>query len=242
MMGAMALTTASRLAHLERDTAAFGAVLDRAVAQPALLGAPVDACPGWTLTTLAHHLGEVHRWVCDAIREGHGRTRVTDPPIHPEALARWFADGASNLLSQLDADPETPAWTFHQPATIGFWQRRQPQENLVHRWDAEAAVGRPGPVDPELAAEGIDEILDVFVPRRLSRGLLDPFPHAVRLRGTDVDSSWVLGTGSPVAEVAGPAAVLLLRLWKRVGAEHPDLRWSGDRPAGEQVLAMPVSA
>lgn len=228
-------------ARLVAETEAFARVLDQAVLEPSLLSAPVLACPGWDLTALTHHLGEVHRWVCGAVREGHGDTEVTDAPRDPEALAAWFRSGADDLVAALEADPGRPAWTFHPPATVGFWQRRQALENLVHRWDAERAVGGPGPVDPALAAVGVTEILEVFLPRRLGKRWLDPLPHAVTLRGSDTTDAWVVGPGEPIAELTAPAAVLYLRLWKRLGADHPDLVWSGDRPAGEQVVAMSLT-
>lgn len=207
-----ALPPDSYLAHVAADTAAFAATLDRAVADPTLLGAPVSACPGWGLYELADHLGAVHRWVCGGIREGRGDTSPEAGPTDPGALAAWFRAGAADLLEALRGDPATSAWTFHPPPTLGFWQRRQAMENLVHRWDAEAAVGDPGPVDTALAADGVAEVLEVFVPRRLGNGRLDPMPAAVALRTTDTEGRWVLGEGDPVAELTGPAGVLLLHL------------------------------
>jgi uncharacterized protein (TIGR03083 family) len=235
------LSPAAYRSHVERDTAAYAAVLDLAAADPALLSAPVASCPGWTLRDLTHHLGEVHRWVCGAVREGHGRTTTDDRPVEAASLATWFRAGAADLLEILDGDPVRPVWTFHPPAVLGFWQRRQSLENLVHRWDAEAAVGRPGPVDPALAADGVAEILEVFLPRRLGKGWLDPLPTAITLR-SDTGDSWQLGDGPPVATLTARADALLLHLWKRLPAGDPTLSWSGDRDAGERLLAMPLSA
>lgn len=230
------------LAHVAADTAAYAAVLDRVASQPGLLGRPVAACPGWTLLELTHHLGFVHRWVCGAIRRGHGDTPPGGEPAEATELAEWFRAGAADLIDALEGDPATPAWTFHPPATLGFWQRRQAHENAVHRWDAERADGDPGPIDAALAADGVTELGDVFIPRRLRNGRLSPLPAAVALRATDTGDRWVLGDGDPVAELAGPAEVLLLHLWKRLPGDHPALSWTGDRETGAAVLALPLSA
>jgi hypothetical protein len=37
------------------------------------------------------------------------------------------------------------------------------QETVIHRRDAELAAGEPTPADPELAIDGIAELLDLFV-------------------------------------------------------------------------------
>lgn len=240
--GMTQLSPAAYRSHVGRDTTAYAAVLDVAVSEPDLLAAPVGSCPGWSLRDLTHHLGGVHRWVCGAVREGHGRTRTDDQPTEPEPLAAWFRAGAADLLAVLDGDPGRPAWTFHPPGVLGFWQRRQALENVVHRWDAEAVLGQPAAVDTTLAVDGVTEILEVFVPRRLGKGWLDPLPHGVALRSSDTGHAWVVGDGLPVATLTAPADALLLHLWKRLPADDPALSWSGDRVAGERLLAMPLSS
>lgn len=237
-----ALDRAAFAEHLARETAAYAAVLDRTAAEPALLDLAVAACPDWDLRGLSHHLGGVHRWTRNAVVDGRAEVDMTGVPSDPAALARWFREGVADLMTALDGDPEREVWTFHPPHVLGFWQRRQANENLVHRWDAEAAVGESGLVGTALATDGIAEIFDVFLPRRIGKGLLAPLPRAVTLRATDSGRTWILGPGEPVAELAAPADVLLLRLWKRVSADDDRLVWDGSRAAGEQVLAMPLSS
>lgn len=201
----------------------------------------VPACPGWSLTDLVGHLGEVHRWVVTAVEEGHGRGAASPPG--PASLAGWWHDGATRLRATLTVDPAAPAWSFHPPQQIvGFWQRRQLHENLVHRIDVEQALGAPrGPVRAEAAADGLAEVADIFVPRRLREGRLDPLPATVALRPTDVEGDGVvIGEGEPVAEVSGASEALYLALWKRGGTG--ELAWSGDADLGARVLAMPLSA
>lgn len=237
--------TADFAAHLRAETDAFAAVLAAAIADPALLARPVASCPGWNLYDLTDHLGGVHRWVVTAIDEGHGRGAPDAAPHEASALLAWFADGVADLIAALDRDADRPAWSFsREPGhdRLAFWQRRQAHENLIHRWDAESAIGRPGPLDATLAADGIAEVLEVFVPRMRARGLLGPLPDAVRLRATDTAAEWVIGDdpNHVVATISGPAADLLLHLWKRTG--DADLTWSGDGDAGRVTLANAVTA
>jgi hypothetical protein len=46
-----------------------------------------------------------------------------------------------------------------EASTVHFWRRRMALETLVHRTDAELAVGGVSPMDDELSADGIDELL-----------------------------------------------------------------------------------
>src|SRR4029450_10613853 len=61
--------------------------------------------------------------------------------------------------------PEGPAGTWYGPdQTVGFWIRRMAQETVIHRIDAELGTGQPiAPVPADLALDGIDELLKVFV-------------------------------------------------------------------------------
>ena len=60
---------------------------------------------------------------------------------------------------------------FAGPTTAAFWFRRQAHETAVHRWDAQRAAtpSSVDPIDATLAADGVDEWLEVFVPRFLAR-------------------------------------------------------------------------
>ena len=67
------------------------------------------------------------------------------------------------LQRALDRDPGTACWTFAVDVasgggTVGFWQRRQPHEHAIHRWDFEVALGLMPTLDPSPAADGIDEV------------------------------------------------------------------------------------
>jgi hypothetical protein len=64
----------------------------------------------------------------------------------------------------------------------------------------------------------------------------DPLTSAwtIAPRAGDTESSWILGTGEPVATIDATAATLLLLLWGRVPASAPAISWDGDR---QQALA-----
>lgn len=226
------------------ELATYEHLLRSAVDDPSLLGRAVPACPGWTLHDLTDHLGGVHRWVVTAIREGHGRGASAPAPSDPADLVEWFRSGAEELLAALHGDPKAPAWSFsREPGhrTLGFWQRRQMHENLIHRVDAEQACGLTVHLDAEVAADGIAEVFDVFVPRMRARGVLGDLARPVLLRRSDGPGEWLAGDpGDPVATASGSAADLDLVLWKRAPAGK--LTWSGDEVAGTATLAQPLTA
>lgn len=223
------------LAHLRRELDAFRACLGGD------LSARVEHCGDWTVHDLAEHVGASNLWAAAAVTEGHGDLRQPPAPRESGALIRWFDDASATLLNALDADPSAPAWSFHPPHTIGFWQRRRCLEALVHRWDAENALGTPAPLDPELAGEGVAEVFDTMAPRQVARGRAAPPPVALELEATDTGARWTYGPGDPVAKLSGTAEVLLLLLWGR-RANNESLTWEGDRRAGQLVLNGPLVA
>ncbi len=107
------------------------------------------------------------------------------------------------------------------------------QETAVHRWDAQAALGDPEPIEPELACDGIDEVLDVIVPSRL-RGPEDAregHGETYHFHRTDGPGEWLVrfdAQGATVTRehakgdvaVRGAASDLLLFLWGRLPGER----------------------
>jgi uncharacterized protein (TIGR03083 family) len=128
-------------------------------------------------------------------------------------------------------DPTTPVWTFGaNDRTAAFWQRRRSQETAVHRYDAESAAGTTTPVDTDLAVDGIDEFLVVFLPR-LAANFGAVGDGTVHLHCTDADGEWLVtirgGEVTVTQEHAkgdvaarGSASDLLLFLWGRVPVDH----------------------
>ncbi|MGK5558115.1 maleylpyruvate isomerase family mycothiol-dependent enzyme, partial [Actinomadura kijaniata] len=226
MVGELYVDAVDYLAALRRELDAFGAALDDD------LSAPVEHCGDWRLVDLAVHLGAGNLWVVAAVREGHGDSNDEDAaPRDQAALKAWYAWTADALVQTLSVDPSTEAWTFFPPHTVGFWRRRRAQETLMHRWDAEHALGSTTPMDPALAADGVAEVFDTMAPRMISRGAATRPDRAVRITATDSDRCWTYGTGEPVAEVSGTAEDLLLALWGRKPWDAGSVVWAGDREA-----------
>jgi uncharacterized protein (TIGR03083 family) len=209
------------------------------------LTATVPTCPGWTVADLVAHQGMVHRWAA-------GNLRLDETPVPDEAeilrtvpteqLLGWFLDGVRALLGTLRAvDAEVPALVFLRdaPPPRHFWARRQAHETSVHAVDAlAAALGRvptasEAAIDPDVAVDGIDELLTGFFPRgrsKLAGGETTTEPVSVAVVPTDSDRRWTFSVadGRLTTErrqradagtvLTGSAAQLYLGLWNR-GAE-----------------------
>jgi uncharacterized protein (TIGR03083 family) len=145
---------------------------------PGHLAAPVPSCPDWTMADLTRHVGEVYLHKVECMREGHA-PKTDWPPAglgneEPVALLdRSYADLVAELTTR---DPAAPGGTWYAPdPTVGFWIRRMAQESVIHRIDAELGAGAPiAPIPDDLAIDGIDELLKVFVAysfSRVARGL-----------------------------------------------------------------------
>jgi uncharacterized protein (TIGR03083 family) len=199
------------------------------------LTAPVEHCGDWNLRDLAEHLGQGNLWAAVAVHERHGDHQ---PLPAPAEITPWFAETARLLTEALATDPATPAWTFFPPHTVGFWRRRRCMEALVHRWDAQHALGISSSLDPLVCGDGIAEVIDVFVPRQVQRGRAARPHAAVCFTATDLGISWTLGPGEPVATLSATAEELMLALWNR--RPMPWEHLTGDTDAAHQVLRGPL--
>ncbi len=214
------------------------------------LAVPVPWVPAWTARDLLAHLGAVHRWATEIVRAGSTTrpgpaSRFTPPE---DDLAGWYALGLTELVATLrTVDPDTPAWHMSPAAshTARDWSRRQAHEHVVHRLDLEVAAGAGhAPVDPVLAADGVDELLRIVLPRWQHTSPLTTGRAGVTVTAVDVGRSWLVevadGTvrtsedagGQPGdTHLSGTAEQLLRRLWGRPA----DVTVTGD-PAAEVLL------
>jgi uncharacterized protein (TIGR03083 family) len=157
--------------------------------------APVPTCEGWTVHDVLGHLGRVHRSVSEILERRSLEIPPVEIPKAPagEAVLGFFADGLARLVAALrDTDPEQPLYSWSGDGTGRFYFRRMAHELAIHRFDAEAAHGIPGPFAPHMAVDGIDEFYDVLVPfstRRWDR----PLPTgSLHLHRTDGPGEWLV--------------------------------------------------
>lgn len=197
--------TATRLDFVEQYVAAAERFAIAVAGTP--MDAAVPTCPGWTAYDLVCHLGNVHAWAATIVETCRQAAEQNDEPRSrkPKAVSEWYAGKAEDLYEVLrTADPEAPCWNFVSGAGFaGFWPRRQTHETTIHTVDLLACTGSTAVVEPELAADGVDEVLTVFLPRMHDRGHPAELSAPVCLVATDVPRSW---TVSPRAEVGDPRA------------------------------------
>lgn len=234
----MARTQAGKdfwISALRADGPAF-----RATVAETPLDTPVPTCPEWTLLDLVHHLGAIYEWA-----RGHaGRGETAPPePRHPRregrpagaAALEWWDGEYAQLMDFLDTlDPELAAWNWApQAKKAGFWHRRIAHETAVHRWDAQMTGGIAEPVEAKLAADGVSEVLDSWLPAGRRPGPTDRH-GVVQLTAVDTGQDWVVrlrGAGVALLDIrtlrqsdtqatptvaTGTASDLELALWGRV--------------------------
>lgn len=129
------------------------------------LTAPVPTCPDWTLKELVEHTAMVYLHKVKATELGREDLAEWPPDISGQSTLAVFEDAYAQLKNMFAThDPSDHSGTWYDPdQTVGFWIRRMAQETVIHRRDAELAVGDPTPADAELAEDGIAELLDIFV-------------------------------------------------------------------------------
>ncbi len=208
-----------------------------AAARAAGPDAPVPTCPKWRVSDLLDHIRTVHSYV-----DGIVTTRATESPGRPSATplpegedpVATFESGAEHLLATLgavDVDAEVWNWSAGRPAPVTFWHRRMAHEIVIHRVDAESAAGRVQAVEPpELAVDGIDEYLDVLLPRLSDMGRMGEVRGTFHFHATDTSGEWQVEIApghvevlrqhakAPVA-VRGPASDLELLIYNRRTAD-----------------------
>jgi uncharacterized protein (TIGR03083 family) len=245
------LTRAQHLGALRDAVSAFARH-----AGDAGLEADVPTCPDWTVRRLIGHQGMVHRWAAANLRgqtidvdatERAGR-RHADP-------VDWLRTGAIDLVKAITEAPEdvrTIVFLNDAPRALDFWARRQCHETTIHAVDAlAAALGRYPTagdtwIDPEVARDGIDELLAGFMTRGKSR-LRSADPMTIGVLADDSPAGWLVETSdrpavvtvAPREEVTdradvrleGPAVAVYLTLWNRSDEldveDHALVPWRG---------------
>jgi len=214
---------------------------------PGHLAARVPSCPDWTVADLTRHVAEVYLHKVEMMRHGahpEGWPPASFQEAEPVGL---LVRGYGELCAEFDArNPEDVSKTWYQPdQTVGFWVRRMAQESVIHRIDAELGAGAAiAPVPDDLAIDGVDELLKVFVaysftgwPEDFGEALKDSPGRAYLIRAdATADSasvSWLVktgtdhltvegGPGEKIADTAAPDVTIS-------GAPADILRWAWNR-------------
>ncbi|MEV5598342.1 maleylpyruvate isomerase N-terminal domain-containing protein [Streptomyces sp. NPDC052496] len=235
------------------------------------LKTPVPTCPEWTLEDLVRHVGGAYRWADRTVR-----TRATEmvpfdavpdsqgpPADDPAALDAWLAEGARLAAEAMrEAGPDAPIWSWAPGQNSAFWPRRMVHETVIHRADAVAATGGDFPLDPELAADTIEEwtqlicLISAIRPDHELRGFMNT-GRTLHLHATDtpphVPADWLLDFTAatptyhhtpdhPTVTLQAPTADLLRVYYRRLPLDTPGVEVTGDRTFLEEWLAAATFA
>jgi uncharacterized protein (TIGR03083 family) len=248
--------------HLRSDSQRFREVMGSLAPD-----APVPGCPGWDAAELLWHVTEVQMFWGLVVEHGLSDPEVAEgmktgrPDSYGDLLATFDSESARLLRALQAKADDVPAWTWSDDGTVGFVRRRQAHEALIHRVDAEQAAGVAPDLVPELAADGVDELLTVFVGGIPGWAAFEPDGSRLQVDATDARRSWRLAFGrmrgtspasgtdydlpavevvsdvaAPDTLIAGTAADLDLWLWGR-GTIEP-LIVTGDPDLASRLRAL----
>ena len=203
------------------------------------LDVDISTCPGWNMRELVRHLIEIHLWAAAHVAQPHDKPWVDDlaelavfwPELgvfwpEDDELVDWYLKVNANLVTSLESAPlDVGAFTFlPAPSPLAMWARRQAHETAIHRFDAENGAGIASTFDPVFAADGVDELLAAFAPRKNELSIATA--QAMVVRATDTDDVWhvtmapdgistVRSDGPADVTLTGDASDLYLALWNR---------------------------
>ncbi|MFY1673556.1 maleylpyruvate isomerase N-terminal domain-containing protein [Plantactinospora sp. WMMB334] len=202
------------------------------------LAAPVPGCPGWTVAELVRHVALVYLHKVECMRAG--RMPSTWPPdvsgVEPLALLDRACLALRAEFDARDSAALAPTW-YDPDQTVGFWLRRMAQETVVHRVDAElATVQQATEIPDDLATDGIDEVLRIFLgygtrrwPEEFAAVLPDP---AVQLVATAGSTSWLVRLAPEGATVVSDPTESAGRAEPGTIRAEPGTTRAGGSPAG----------
>ncbi len=153
--------------HLDGNTRRFLLVVSNAVAADVgVLDRAVPSCPDWRLADLVWHLAEVQDFWSFILSNEGADPSTYDRATRPDdaLLVDFLAARLKRLQVSLQRPDSDSCWSWSPSGgTVAWVRRRQAQEALIHRVDAELTVNNRSSVDEELAADGIDELMQVML-------------------------------------------------------------------------------
>ncbi|GAA3294411.1 maleylpyruvate isomerase family mycothiol-dependent enzyme [Dactylosporangium vinaceum] len=229
------------------------------------LTAKVPSCPGWTVADLVRHVGQVYLHKAEVMRIGSWPDPWPPEEVRIESPIALLDRGYGALTHEFSRrGVDSPATTWHRPdQTVKFWMRRMAQETVIHRIDAELAHKiDSAPIPDDLAADGVAEVLELFVgygstawPDDFNQVLADAKGHTIRVDLLSPDAtSWLIRADTdrvhvtrstpdpaptdpaPAATVAGDPAPLLRWLWARESNSTTDVHSPIEVKGDEEAL------
>jgi uncharacterized protein (TIGR03083 family) len=207
---------------IEQEAERIGELAERGVK------VAIRTTPGWDLEALLLHLaGTFQRGVTQLGSADQSVEVASEDELAGTALA-CFEESRLALVSALrEHDPADPCWnSVGEDLTVGFLARRLAHESAMHRIDAEVARGAGTTIDPELAADGIDERLFVVLSHHSEAGQIPDLGGSICLICSDRDAAWSIdasrgrfrvraGRGPADAAVVATASDLFCFSWSR---------------------------
>lgn len=240
-------------AALLDQTQAFGELIR--AADPST---PVPTCPDWTLKQLFRHVGAGNRWAAQIVADRRSqpleRRDVRDgkAPDDLDAAIDWLNGGVQQLVMAVEqVGSDARVWTFNGPKPAGFWIRRRLHEVVVHYADAALATGAEFDPAPELAADAINEWIELMVVQADKQAPPVERGRTLHLHATDEGLgptgewsivhdedglSWTHDHGKGDVALRGPVRDLLLAIVRRRRAAELDIEVFGEEAVWDAWL------
>lgn len=216
---------------------------------------PVAGASGGTVGETVRRIGDACEdalsWL--GFSEAAARNWVLPEQPSLRELTGRFSARMADLLAEFGTRPPEdtcPTW-WPEDHSVGFWLRRMVHATTVHRVDVQTAAGvEMTPIEPDIAADGVDEILRMWFGYRLCAlgiGSLRPFSIGVRTAGrhwrvvaapehVEVDEAGPEAEAGVDALLLGDPVSVYLWLWGRL----PDraVETGGDQDAIAQLWGL----
>ncbi len=217
-----------------------------AAARPDGFDLPAPPCPDWTVQEVLRHTGSVYRHVTHWIRDGRQPTDWERSPEDGEGVLAWLQAGLDGLIDELSGREEDEACATWCPwdRTVGFWCRRMAHETTVHRADVQLAHGNVEPINAELAIDGIEEALTLWLGCKLGTSVggdgrvvgIAAGNRNWKISAHDDLVDYCLGSVTADAMVTGAPSDVYLWLWGRL--PESKVTTTGDATAARKLRGV----